>query len=89
MKEQLSIKNFPDIKVDVYADTVWAYLNVSESTFRKNGVQWLSDNINELKRLGFKEFSTSYNTGYYDSVEDITLEFRTENNAVLKAAIKQ
>lgn len=43
-----------------------------------NGLETLSNIINKLLLVGFKNLKTSYNIGYYDAVEDIGLEFREE-----------
>lgn len=62
-------------KVREYGDSVFVTINLSTIGYSKDGLKKLNVMLSLLEAMGFKSINTTYNTGYYESVEDISLEF--------------
>ena len=80
------IDGFPYIEVSVSGKSVYATINLEPLNYTQDSLSVLLGSISKLKEVGFEKFNTSYNTGYYDSVEDISLEF---NSPIDKINMKQ
>lgn len=80
------IDGFPYIEGCVSGKYAYATINLFQFQYEKDSLGILLGCISKLKEIGFDKFSTSYNTGLYDSVEDVSLEF---NSPIDKINMKQ
>lgn len=63
----------PLVQCESYKGSAWAKVNMDY--FTKDNILQLSNIIKELTALGFHYNGTTHTLGYYESVEDISLEF--------------
>ncbi len=75
MGKNITIPNLEDIEIKKNGKSYFATINLQGMSYEKGNVLLLIDKLKRLNDAGFTTFDTSYNTGYYDSIEDISLEF--------------
>lgn len=80
-KNKLTIPGLPEfVLVYYYSDTVFAEIPCDEATKIKD----FALALNMLSELGFEYMFTSHTLGYYDSVENLTMEFiRSKSKAFI------
>lgn len=80
MNKEIKIEGLPDIvKVTTYRETAWANINLDGLQYDEKNTPKLAEAIVRLKDMGFVFSGITHTLGYYDSVEDITLEFTHRN----------
>lgn len=82
-----SLLNIPLATFTFYNGSAWAYIRMDALKTTAEGMKELSDAIAALGKLGFSYSYTSHTLGYYDAVEDVTMEFYHPNFAKPKNAI--
>ena len=80
MKEiEIQIMGMPEIvTAKVCGKETWAYINLSEIEYRIEALALLTIAVNKLSEFGFIYAGVTHSLGYYDSVEDITMTFKTK-----------
>ena len=81
MAEYINIPNLEDINIteNKKLNIFFAEINLGSFQYTENNVSVLIDKLKRLHDAGFTKFDTTYNTGYYDAVEDIGLTFIKKN----------
>ncbi len=87
MSKKVTIKGLEDIDTSTGYRSIYAKINLYDDTYHRNGVAALADRLNRLRDFGFTEYTTSYEMGYYDSVESIYLEFTMDQPNNVKELI--
>ena len=74
-KDKYTIDGFPCITdIHISNKIIYATINLESLEYVQDSLDTLLNSVAKLKSIGFTKFDTSYNTGYYDSIEDISIE---------------
>lgn len=74
-RNQFIIESLSDFDITKNKGFLFTEINLSSMEYTNDNVSILIDKLTRLQKEGFVKFDTSYNIGYYDSVEDIGLTF--------------
>lgn len=78
MGKNIAILGLYDIRIEKNGNRLFASINLNDLQYSENGTIELADKLKRLHEKGFTKFETTYVTGYYNSVEEIGLEFIRE-----------
>jgi hypothetical protein len=76
------VSKFDFVDITKHKKVYFLKLNLSSLTYIRDNFSKLVIALKDIEDAGFKSFNTSYTNGYYDSVEDISLEFMGDENIV-------
>lgn len=74
--QYITLPGLEDITIKKRYNTLYATVSLYSMQYEKTNAISLSDKLKRLNHAGFTQFDVNVSTGYYDSVDDVELEFQ-------------
>ncbi|MCK9417475.1 hypothetical protein M0Q97_12615 [Candidatus Dojkabacteria bacterium] len=76
------VSKYDFVDILKYKKTYYVKIQLISLQYLANNFKKLLDALNDIDKAGFKKFDTETTLGFYDSVDDINLEFIEDESKI-------